>query len=360
MEHSADVILVLTVDHRCRFASPAVRPVLGYEPDEVLGGDVIPLHHSEDLPRAAAMVGEAAINPGVPARAEVRLRHKDGTWRWMAVVATNLLADPTVGGIVCNLHDVTERTEAALATAEALVAKEIANRELQRVSQAKGDLLAIVSHEIRTPLTVITGYADLLQWAPGERSQVVGYARTIGGEAARLARLIDDLLVLARIESGRLALHRTPIDLNVLVEEEVERLRTIEPDREFRFVLDRSLPPVDADPERIAQVVVNLVDNAIKYSPAGGPITISTVRDGEIARLDVADEGIGIPADVLPTIFDRFHRVEQGTAWTIQGTGLGLSIVHQFVHLHGGHAWAESEEGKGSVFHVVLPLVSQR
>jgi signal transduction histidine kinase len=106
--------------------------------------------------------------------------------------------------------------------------------------------------------------------------------------------------------------------------------------------------------------VVNLVDNAIKYSPAGGPITISTVRDGEIARLDVADEGIGIPADVLPTIFDRFRRVEQGAARTIQGTGLGLSIVHQFVHLHGGRAWAESEEGKGSVFHVVLPLVSER
>ncbi len=90
VEHSADVILVLTVDHRCRFASPAVRPVLGYEPDEVLGGDVIPLHHPEDLPRAAAMLGEAATNPGLPARAEVRLRHKDGTWRWMAVVARDV------------------------------------------------------------------------------------------------------------------------------------------------------------------------------------------------------------------------------------------------------------------------------
>jgi PAS domain S-box-containing protein len=182
VEHSADVILVLTVDHRCRFASPAVRPVLGYEPDEVLGGDVIPLHHPEDLPRAAAMLGEAAANPGVPARAEVRLRHKDGTWRWMAVVATNLLADPTVGGIVCNLHDVTERTEAALATAEALVAKEIANRELQRVSQAKSDLLAIVSHEIRTPLTVITGYADLLQWL---RARSLRWSGTRAPSAAR-------------------------------------------------------------------------------------------------------------------------------------------------------------------------------
>ncbi len=356
--HSADVIMVLTADHRCRFVSPAVERVLGYAPDDVLGAEVIPLHHPDDLSRAVAMLVEAAANPGQPAQAEVRLRHQDGAWRWLAVVATNRLDDPAIGGIVCNLHDVTERTEAALATEAALRTQEVANRELRRVSQAKSDLMAIVSHEIRTPLTVITGYADLLQWEPGERPQVLDYARTIGSEAARLSRLTDDLLLLARIESAQLVLHRQPIDLNLLVAEEVERLRAIEPGREFRFELDRGLPPAEADPERIAQVIANIVGNAIKYSPGGGPITISTARDGDVARLDIADEGIGIPAAMLPTIFDRFRRVEQGAARTIQGTGLGLSIVRQLVHVHGGRAWAESEEGAGSVFHVTLPLAS--
>ena len=355
VEHSADVILVLTADHRCRFASPAIREVLGYAPESVLGADVIPLHHPEDLSRAGEMLAAAAADPGRPAATEVRLLHHDGTWRWMAVVATNRLHDPAIGGIVCTLRDVTERTEAERVTEAALRAQEHANRDLQRLTQAKSDLLAIVSHELRTPLTVITGYADLLQLAPTNPEQTKEYAGTIGNEAARLSRLIDDLLLLARVESAQLALHRQPIDLNLLIAEEVERLRAIESDRAFSLALEPSLPPVDADPERVAQVVVNLVGNAVKYSPDGGPVTVTTSRDGAFARLDVADRGIGIPADVLPTIFDHFRRVELGAARAIKGTGLGLSIVRQLVQLHGGRVWAESEPGVGSTFSVALP-----
>ena len=118
--HTADIILVLSADHVCRFANPAVQNRLGYAPAEVLGLDVSSLHHPDDLPRAAAMLAAVAADPGQPAQCEARLRHRDGTWRWMAVVATNRLDDPAVRGIVCTLHDVTDRMEAIISAEAAL------------------------------------------------------------------------------------------------------------------------------------------------------------------------------------------------------------------------------------------------
>jgi two-component system sensor histidine kinase VicK len=151
-------------------------------------------------------------------------------------------------------------------------------------------------------------------------------------------------------------LHRRPIAFDLLVAEEVERLRSLAPERDFRFDLERVLPAGDADPDRVAQIVANLVGNAIKYSSGGGPIAITTARAGNAARLDIADEGISIPAEVLPTVFDHDRRVERGAARAVRGSGLRLSIVRQLAHLQRGQAWDDSEEGAGSVFHVTLPL----
>jgi len=354
--HSADVILVLTADHHCFFANPAVRDRLGYAPDEVLGADIIPLHHPDDLPRAAAMLAESAAHPGEPAECEVRLRHRDGSWRWMAVVATNRLDDPEVRGIVCNLRDVTERTEAALAAVAAQQAQDMASRDLERLALAKSDFLRLLGHELKNPLAAMAGNAELIAMESPDRPSVLESAQVIQDEARRLARLIDDLLLLDRIEATELVLQRESLDLNGLVEQTVGRLRGLAPEQDVRLILGSDLPSVHADRERVTQMLINLVGNAMRYSPDGGPVTVTTTHEGDRVVLSVADEGVGIAADELDRVFDRYHRARSGQSRGIAGTGLGLAIVREIARLHGGEVWAESTEGEGSTFHVSLPV----
>ena len=354
--HAADIILVLTEDHFCRFANPVILDRLGYTPDQVLGQNVIPLHHPDDLPRAGAMLDAAAAHPGVPARCEVRLQHHDGSWRWMSVIAVNRLADPEIGGIVCTLHDITERMEANLATREALRAQERAHQEQHRLAEAKSHFLRLLGHEFKTPLTAIAGNAELITIeAPGQEG-VLESAQVIRSEAHRLARLIDNLLLLDRIEATELTISRAPIDLNAVIADTVGRLRAIDVNCEIHLALERQAPPVPADPERIAQVVTNLVGNAVRYSPDGAPVTVVTELLADEVEIRVVDRGIGIPADDLEAIFHRYQRSRSGLARGVSGTGLGLSIVREIVQLHGGAVWAESQEGEGSIFYVRLPL----
>jgi PAS domain S-box-containing protein len=354
--YAADVILVLTKDHLCRFANPIIHERLGYRPEQVLGQNVIPLHHPDDLPRAATMLEAAAAYPGVPARCEVRLRHHDGSWRWMSVIAVNRIADPAIGGIVCTLHDITERMEASLAIREALQAQERASQEQHRLADAKSHFLRLLGHEFKTPLTAIAGNAELIAIeAPGQEG-VLESAQVIRSEAHRLARLIDDLLLLDRIEATELTIARVPIDLNALIADTVGRLRALDITRDIHLSLARQIPPVPADPERIEQVITNLVGNAVRYSPDGEPVTVVTEMLPEEVEIRVVDRGIGIPADDLETIFHRYQRSRSGLESGVSGSGLGLSIVREIVELHGGSVWAENREGAGSTFYVRLPL----
>lgn len=354
--HAADIILVLTEDHRCRFANPIIQERLGYTPEEVLGQNVIPLHHPDDLPRAGAMLEAAAADPGAPARCEARLLHRDGSWRWMSVIAVNRVADPAIGGIVCTLHDITERMEANLAVRESLLAEERASQEQHRLADAKGHFLRLLGHEFKTPLTAIVGNADLIAIEAPDHAGVLESAEVIRSEARRLARLIDDLLLLDRIDATELTISRAPIDLNAVVADTVDRLRALDAGRDICLTLAQHLPPVPADPERIAQVVTNLVGNAVRFSPDGEPVAVRTERLPDAVEIRVIDRGIGIPEDDLESIFHLYQRSQSGLARGVSGTGLGLSIVREIVALHGGVVWAESREGVGSTFCVRLPL----
>lgn len=356
--NAADVILVLTKDHRCLFANPIIQERLGYQPEQVLGQNVIPLHHPEDLPRAAAMLEAAAAYPGVPARCEVRLLHHDGSWRWMSVIAVNRTADPAIGGIVCTLHDITERMEASLAAREALLAQERASQEQHRLADAKSHFLRLLGHEFKTPLTAIAGNAELIAIESPGQEGVLESAQAIRREAHRLARLIDDLLLLDRIEATELTIARVPNDLNALIADTVGRLRALDISRDIHLSLARQLPPVPADPERIEQVITNLVGNAVRYSPEGEPVTVMTAMLPEEVEIRVTDRGFGIPEDDLETIFHRYQRSRSGLERGASGSGLGLSIVREIVELHGGTVWAESREGAGSTFCVRLPLAA--
>jgi signal transduction histidine kinase len=181
------------------------------------------------------------------------------------------------------------------------------------------------------------------------------YAGDINKDAHRLNRMITEMLDLDKMESGRMELHREPVDLNAIVSEAVDRVRPNAPEHPLSVRLDRTLGEITGDRDKLTQVMANLLNNAVKYSPNGGEIVVSTRAEGSTAHVVVRDHGMGIPKEALESIFERYGRVESIATRHIQGTGLGLPIVRQIMQLHGGTVWAESTVGEGAVFHVLIP-----
>jgi two-component system phosphate regulon sensor histidine kinase PhoR len=230
--------------------------------------------------------------------------------------------------------------------------------DIRRLEQVRRDFVANVSHELRTPVTVIKGYAEAL--ASGQTAsdpeKAARFAGVIEQHADRLGRLIADLLSLSELESGGLTLSLAPVVPVAAVGHAVTLLEGKA--RAKGIVVDwegvGGAPPVLADPGRLEQVLVNLLDNAITYTPAGGTIRFGASTEGETVALSVADTGIGIPARDLPRIFERFYRVDAARSREQGGTGLGLAIVKHILLLLRGNVTVESTPGKGSVFTVTL------
>jgi len=212
-----------------------------------------------------------------------------------------------------------------------------------------------VSHEFRTPLTGIQGFSEMMSEEDLTYEEMKEYAGDINKDTKRLNRLITELLDLDRMESGRMQLTLEPVDVNELLIEVAALIRPTLSAHVIAFELDKAAPNVRADRDKLTQVVTNLLNNAIKYSPPGGEIRLSSQSGESWVRVSVRDQGTGIPADQLETVFERYTRV-QATARYVQGTGLGLPIVRQIAEMHGGRAWVESVIGTGSVFWVELPM----
>ena len=231
-------------------------------------------------------------------------------------------------------------------------------RQLERV---RADFVANVSHELRTPLTTIRGYAETLLSEDATRTKAQEkFVVKILNHAARLSRLVSELLELSRLESGDVELKRTLCHLNAF---HAPILDVFEPILEesalvLKWEIPESLPEVSLDQQLFMQVLVNLIDNAIKYTPDGGRITVSAEpRTSEALEVivHIKDTGIGIPMESQPRVFERFYRVDKGRAREMGGTGLGLAITKHIVLCHDGEIWLESSLGEGSVFHVAIP-----
>jgi signal transduction histidine kinase len=251
-----------------------------------------------------------------------------------------------------------DQAVSALTNAEAFERQRAAMEQLERVNRAKSEFVSIVSHEFRTPLTGIQGFSEMMKDEDLSVAEMKEYAGDINKDAQRLNRMITEMLDLDRMEAGRMTLHREPADLNAIVSEAADRVRPNAPAHPISLKLDIALPALSADRDKLTQVVANLLSNAVKYSPTGGEIVVVTSQDGTSVLLTVRDHGMGIPADRLESIWERYSRIETDKTRGIQGTGLGLPIVRQIVTMHGGKVWAESEAGRGSTFHVVLPLAA--
>jgi signal transduction histidine kinase len=253
------------------------------------------------------------------------------------------------------IESVAQELRGAIAAAEAFQQQRAAVAELERLNRAKSDFVSIVSHEFRTPLTGIQGFSEMMQSENLTVEEMREYAGDINKDAHRLNRMITEMLDLDKMESGRMELHPEPVNLNAIVSEAVDRVRPNAPQHPLSVRLDPTLGEISGDRDKLTQVVDNLLNNAVKYSPNGGEIVVSTRLEGSSAHVVVRDHGMGIPKEALQSIFERYGRVESVATRHIQGTGLGLPIVRQIMQLHGGTVWAESTVGEGSVFHVTLP-----
>jgi two-component system phosphate regulon sensor histidine kinase PhoR len=233
--------------------------------------------------------------------------------------------------------------------------------DLRRVEQVRKDFVANVSHELRTPLTAIQGFAEtLLTGALEDPQNNRRFVEIIRSHTARLSRLTDDLLKLSRIEAGKLEPEVRPMKLDELLEAGVEAARTSAATKQLSLSLNvpPGLPPVRGDANLLREVLRNLLDNAVQYTPAGGQIKVIAVADGGYVVVTVSDTGIGIPQADQPRIFERFYRVDAARSREVGGTGLGLSIARHIVESHGGRIWVESEVGQGSRFRFSLPIAS--
>ncbi|MDY6861435.1 MAG: ATP-binding protein [Thermodesulfobacteriota bacterium] len=251
--------------------------------------------------------------------------------------ATQVSREGKPEGVVLVFHDITE---------------------LRRFERMRQDFVANVSHELRTPVTSIKGYAEtLIEGALEDKENAHDFLKIIFSDANRLAKLIDDLLDLSKIESGKLKINLRPFTLKPLIEGVVSDLNSQLQDRSIKVNIDipENLSGVSGDETAIAQVLFNLIENAIKYNNDGGRITISGEDKGEFVEVSISDTGIGIPQDDLPRIFERFYRVDKSRDRELGGTGLGLSIVKHIVQAHNGEVFARSDPGKGSTFYFTIP-----
>jgi signal transduction histidine kinase len=236
------------------------------------------------------------------------------------------------------------------------------NQKVQEANRLKTEFVTVVTHELRSPLTSIAGYLDLLLEEGGEGAEArEAYLQIVKRNADRLLELINDLLDLARLEAGKLELKRLPLDLEGLIQEVSGALRPQIDGKEQHLRLDlaASLPVVTGDPERLTQVLLNLLSNAHKYTPQGGTITVVTRAERAGVCIAVQDTGIGLSSEEQRQLFTKFFRAQQPLVREVGGTGLGLAIARALVELHGGTITVVSTPGEGSTFKVILPVAHE-
>ena len=270
-------------------------------------------------------------------------------------VTAEELPPGTAGDRVVEVHCAPIRDKDGTATGAVAVLRDVT--ELRQTERLRRELTANVSHELRTPLTSIKGFAEtLLDGAMKDEATCRRFLTIMNGETDRLVKLVDDLLDLSLLESKRVTLELKPVDVSVLVAHTVDKLKPLAQTQ--HLTLQQSAPPgiiVPADADRLEQVLTNLVDNALKYTPEGGRVDVRVATaDGEVEVL-VNDSGRGIGPEDLPHVFERFYRADRSRTRGSGGTGLGLAIAKHIVEAHGGRISVSSRANEGTTFKVTLP-----
>jgi PAS domain S-box-containing protein len=343
LDGAADGIVVVDRHLRLLRFNPAMQELSGHQPSRVLGGlatVVLQFAATDGTPLEGGAHPLAAVLADATPRSatELLLRHADGEARWISG-AFSPIRDPGTGHPILALailRDISQQKE---------------------IEQLQRDFVSIVSHELRAPLTAIKGFAKTLvvkdeELSPGTRRE---FLLTVNEQAERLARLVDDLLQASRIDSKRVRLEWMEVGLQDVLRELLSQFHSKWGSRRIALEMGVPVPPVRADRTKLDEILINLIDNAVKYSPEHTPIVIRARLAGDEVEISIEDRGFGIAPEDVAQLFQKFQRISTPATRDIGGTGLGLYIVKGLVEAHGGRVWVESVPGAGSTFSFTLP-----
>jgi PAS domain S-box-containing protein len=347
---SMDMLSIVHLDGRFQRVNPAFEEVLGFSEEELLKLSIFDLIHPDD--REATLIEYTNMAGGKPVKfMENRLRCKDATYKWIAWSYFPVPEDGVAFGVGRDTTDIRRMDEVLRLRAQ----------ELEDANKLKDEFLATMSHELRTPLTSILGWARLLisnQLTEKEKERAI---HVIQRNAEAQSKLIEDLLDVSRIITGKLKIEFQPVSFAAVTESAINSLRPAIDAKQMQLTaaIDPAAGPILGDPSRLEQIVTNLLSNAIKFTPAGGQIEVRLERKNANVRLEVRDTGIGIAPEHLPHIFERFRQVDASSVRAHSGLGLGLAIVDYLVRQQSGSVSAMSGGlNKGATFEVQFPVIS--
>jgi PAS domain S-box-containing protein len=346
VDNAGDAIISTDVGDRILTWNHGAEVIFGYSKEETVGQSLtilLPSHRAGELEE----IRDKVRITGVIRNLEVRRIRKDGI-----IIEASLAVSP--------IKDKDDNVIGFLHLARDVTEKKRYEQRLKELDKMKSAFVSNVSHELRTPLTAIKASADnMLDRLIGDlNGKQVGYLTRIKSNSDRLARLINDLLDLSTIEAGKIDLRPTNLPLVTLVKEAAESLRPVAAEKLINLTVMSADPGVIAwaDRDKVIQVLMNLIGNALKFTPTGGKVTIAVAKNSAAwIQISVTDTGPGIPAEEVNKVFGRFYQIGQAGTQKTQGTGLGLAISKALVEMHGGKIWVESEAGKGSTFSFTLP-----
>ena len=324
-------VAVVNAGERLLFANQGFAEILELDTPPQPGSALVEIARQTELLEAARAVLKGA--PRVEAEIVTGTLHQ----RFFAVTVASVRATENPGAVIV-LHDITD---------------------LRKLERVRRDFVANVTHEFKTPLTSIQGFAEtLLAGAMNDPKNRVRFLEIILEHSRRLARLTDDLLELSKMDADRLDLEINRLNVAQFVQSCIETTQRPAAEKDLRISvnLQDALPDIAGDRRRLAEVLQNLLDNAIQYTPPGGQIMVAASAKENEVTFTVTDTGIGIPKADQPRIFERFYRVDVARSREVGGTGLGLSIAKHLVEAHGGRIWVDSEVGRGSQFHFTVPV----
>jgi len=352
---SLDLLCVCGIDGYLKRINPAFEKVLGYSEQELLTQPFINFVHPED--RSATLAELEKLADGEPTiYFENRYQCKDGSYKWLVWGAVPVVEEGLVYGVA---HDITHRKAAEMEREQLLHSEQAARATAEAANRTKDEFLATLSHELRTPLNAMGGWVQLLRTRKFDENTTARALETIDRNTKSLKQLIEDILDVSRIITGKIRLNFSTIELYPVIEAAIE---TVQPAADAKNIaieidLDPAIKKVWGDASRLQQVFWNLLSNAVKFTPKDGRIEVKLEIVESRVQIRVSDSGQGISPDFLPYVFERFRQEDGTTTRTYGGLGLGLAIVRHLVELHGGTVQAESAGAdKGATFIVNLPI----
>ena len=350
----------VTANQRVDFVSSHIEKMLGYSAEEWLSTPNLWLSviHPDDRERAAAEMA-AIYASGKGGTSRFRLMHKDGREVWVESQSIVVSDENGPAGMRGVTVDITAAVKAEIERAELLERESHARQQAEEASRLKEEFLATVSHELRTPLNAVVGWSRLLRSGQLDNDGAAHAVEVIERNAAAQRQIIEDLLDVSRIITGKLRINTQPVDLLLIIHAAIDAVRPAAEGKEITISthIEAPDPIVRADSERLQQVLWNLLANAVKFTPSGGKVDVYLEQHGVLAEIRIEDSGPGVPAEFLPRIFERFSQADGSSTRKHGGLGLGLAIVRHLVELHGGTVSAANHEEGGAVLTVCLPIL---